>query len=130
MAADVAKSPVRLVKTIGDAAMLVANEPEPLDRRDDRSRARAPTTPARASRSCARAWRYGPALGRAGDWYGRSVNVASRVTGVARPGSVLVTAEAKDKAEDAFKWSFAGRRKLKNVKGEQPLFRARLLDSE
>jgi adenylate cyclase len=124
MAADVAKAPVRLVKTIGDAAMLVANEPEPLINamielvgRADEARQGFPQLRAGVS--------YGPALGRAGDWYGRPVNVASRVTGVARPGSVLATAEAKDKAEDAFQWSFAGKRKLKNVTGEQPLFRAR-----
>jgi class 3 adenylate cyclase len=42
---------------------------------------------------------------------------------------VLATAETKDLAEDAFNWSFAGKRKLKGVKGEQPLFRARLIDS-
>jgi adenylate cyclase len=115
---------VRLVKTIGDAAMLVANEPEPLINamielvgRADEARQGFPQLRAGVS--------YGPALGRAGDWYGRPVNVASRVTGVARPGSVLATAEAKDKAEDAFQWSFAGKRKLKNVTGEQPLFRAR-----
>ena len=109
--------------------MLVANEPEPLItamielvRRADDAREGFPQLRAGVA--------YGPALGRGGDWYGQPVNVASRVTGVARPGSVLATAGAKDKAEDAFKWSFAGRRKLKNVKGEQPLFRARLLDSE
>ena len=32
----------------------------------------------------------GPVIGQAGDYYGRSVNLASRITGVARPGSVLV----------------------------------------
>ena len=32
----------------------------------------------------------GMAVSRAGDWFGSPVNVASRVTGVARPGTVLV----------------------------------------
>ncbi len=41
---------------------------------------------------------YGPALSRAGDWYGQSVNLSSRVTGVARPGSVLCTEEVRDAA--------------------------------
>jgi class 3 adenylate cyclase len=50
------------------------------------------------------------------------------VTGVARPGSVVTTAEAKEAAEDDFKWSSIGKRKLKNVKGELPLYRARALD--
>jgi adenylate cyclase len=67
----------------------------------------------------------GQALNRAGDWYGSPVNLASRVTSVARPGSVLVTADAREGLDDAFDWSFAGRRKLKGVKGEVPLYRAR-----
>ena len=41
---------------------------------------------------------FGPALLRAGDYYGNSVNLASRVTGVARPGSVLCTREVRDAA--------------------------------
>jgi adenylate cyclase len=67
----------------------------------------------------------GSALERAGDWYGSPVNVASRVTGVARPATVLATGEVRDAAEDAFRWSAAGRRKLKGVKGPVRLFRAR-----
>ena len=31
----------------------------------------------------------GAALSRAGDWYGRPVNLASRITDIAYPGSVL-----------------------------------------
>jgi adenylate cyclase len=53
------------------------------------------------------------------------VNVASRLTGVARPGSVLATESVHDEAEEAFDWSFAGRKKLKGVKDALPLFRAR-----
>jgi adenylate cyclase len=53
------------------------------------------------------------------------VNVASRLTGVARPGSVLTTESVNDEAEDAFDWSFAGKKKLKGVKEPLPLFRAR-----
>jgi adenylate cyclase len=65
LAGEVAKSPVRLVKTIGDAAMLVSPEPEPLiaamidlvDRADD---AREGFPQLRAGVA------YGPALGRGG----------------------------------------------------------------
>jgi adenylate cyclase len=67
----------------------------------------------------------GEAIGRGGDWYGRPVNVASRLTGVARPGSVLTTESVHDEAEGAFDWSFAGRKRLKGVKEPLPLFRAR-----
>jgi adenylate cyclase len=44
---------------------------------------------------------------------------------VARPGSVLTTESVHDEVEDAFQWSFAGKRKLKGVKEPLPLFRAR-----
>jgi adenylate cyclase len=128
MAQDVAKGPVRLVKTIGDAAMLVAEkDPEALIdaaielvARADEAREGFPQL--RAGVAC------GAALNRAGDWYGRPVNVASRVTSVARPGSVLVHGDMRENAKDAFEWSFAGRRKLKGVKGEQALYRARRRD--
>jgi adenylate cyclase len=62
---------------------------------------------------------------RAGDYYGHSVNLASRVTGVARPGSVLCTQEVRDAAADDYDWSRAGRYRLKGVSGQTPLFRAR-----
>ena len=38
----------------------------------------------------------GMALNRGGDWYGRPVNLASRVCSRARPGSVLVTEPVAD----------------------------------
>jgi adenylate cyclase len=124
LAAEVAESPVRLVKTIGDAAMLVSDDNEALVDTTLELVARADEAgegfpQLRAGVAC------GPALPRAGDWYGRPVNVASRVTSIARPGSVLVHGDVHDLLEDAFAWSFAGRRRLKGVKGEQPLFRAR-----
>ena len=70
----------------------------------------------------------GSAVSRAGDWFGSPVNVASRVTGVARPGAVLVTESARDAiaSADGFDWSVAGARHLKGVKGEVQLYRIRL----
>jgi adenylate cyclase len=124
IAADIAEPPVRLVKTIGDAAMLVSHETEPLVeatialvRAADEEGEDFPQLRGGAAR--------GEAIQRGGDWYGRPVNVASRVTGVARAGSVLATEEVKDEVEDAFNWSYAGRKRLKNVSGSQALFRAR-----
>jgi adenylate cyclase len=68
---------------------------------------------------------FGPATLRSGDYYGPSVNLASRVTGVARPGSVLCTQEVHDAAPDDFDWSFAGRHRLKGISDPVPLHRAR-----
>ena len=71
----------------------------------------------------------GSAVRRAGDWFGSPVNLASRVTGAARPGTVLVAESVRtaigDGADDRFIWSFAGARHLKGVKGEVKLFRGR-----
>ena len=41
---------------------------------------------------------YGEAIGRAGDWFGRPVNLASRITGIARPGTVLTDEALKEAA--------------------------------
>ena len=73
----------------------------------------------------------GKAVGRAGDWFGSPVNLASRVTAVARPGAVLVAESVHDAIGDAddVAWSFAGARHLKGVKGEVRLFRARAAGS-
>jgi adenylate cyclase len=70
----------------------------------------------------------GSAVSRAGDWFGSPVNVASRVTSVARPGAVMVAESAREAIgdTDGFAWSSAGARHLKGVSGETKLFRARL----
>jgi adenylate cyclase len=124
MAVEATESPVRLVKTIGDAAMLAGPEPAPVVaaamRLVDMAEGEGEDFPSIRS-----GVDTGPALERAGDWYGSPVNVASRVTGVARPASVLATGSVKDATEGDFNWRAAGRRKLKGVKGPVPLFRAR-----
>jgi adenylate cyclase len=125
----VVEPPVRLVKTIGDAAMLVSQESEALLHTSlalvqaaDEAGEEFPQLRAGVA--------VGEAIGRGGDWYGRPVNIASRVTGIARPGSVLTTAAVREEVEDSFRWSFAGRRRLKGVKEPQPLFRVRELAAE
>ncbi len=92
LASEATSGPVRLVKMIGDAAMFSSPDPaaladtvlELLDlvaEQDDE------LPGVRAGMS------WGPAVSRAGDFYGRPVNLASRLTGVARPGSLLVAAD-------------------------------------
>ena len=70
----------------------------------------------------------GPALSRAGDWFGRAVNLASRITGIARPGSVLAEREVRDAARESYRWSYAGERRLRGIRDPVPLFRARALE--
>lgn len=130
MAADAADPPVQLVKTVGDAAMLASPETAPLldallglvasadDASDDFPQLRA---------GAAR----GLALSRGGDWYGSPVNLASRITDVARPGSVLVASAVRDDApRDRYRWSKAPPRRLKGVDGRVLLHRARPTGSE
>ncbi len=126
LANEVTKPPVRLVKTIGDAAMFVSREIGPLV---DVALALVEATedagmPAlRAGIAC------GAGIQRAGDFYGPSVNLASRVTGLARPGSVLCTREVREAAADEFSWSAAGRHRVKGLDKPVSLHRARRLGS-
>lgn len=125
LAHDVAVPPVRYVKGIGDAVMLVCPDPVPLldAMLELAGAAEADETFPRLRAGMA----FGQAVSRAGDWFGSPVNLASRVTGVARPGAVLVAESAREAigGADGFEWSYAGGRHLKGIKGETKLFRAR-----
>jgi len=122
LAAELAQPPVRLVKTIGDAAMFVSSDTGPLV---EVALALVEAAEVAELPSLRAGVASGPALLRSGDYYGHSVNLASRVTGIARPGSVLCTQEVHDAAPEAFDWSFAGRHRLKGVSEPAPLHRAR-----
>jgi adenylate cyclase len=124
LATEAAEPPVRLVKTIGDAAMLASPEPAPLVgaalRLIDAADAEGADFPQLRAGAA-----LGAALPRAGDWFGRPVNLASRITAVARPSSLLADRALHDSAEQAYRWSFAGERRLKGIRGPVGLFRAR-----
>ncbi|MGD1056359.1 MAG: adenylate cyclase regulatory domain-containing protein [Solirubrobacteraceae bacterium] len=126
LASEVADPPVKLVKTIGDAAMLTSPEPESLLdaalKLIDAANAEGEDFPQLRAGAA-----IGLALPRAGDWFGRPVNLASRITAIARPGSVLAEREVRESAGDAYAWSFAGERRLRGIRGPVPLFRARRL---
>jgi adenylate cyclase len=124
LANETARPPVRLVKTIGDAAMFVSSDiaslvDAALSLVEATEKADLPAL--RAGIAC------GDAIVRAGDYYGNPVNLASRVTGMARPGSVLCTEDVRDAAEDRFEWSYARKHRIKGVEDLMPLYRARRL---
>jgi adenylate cyclase len=129
LARDVAAPPVHFIKTIGDAVMFVSTDAAAL-------LAAAFELLAVAEKEDIPQLRVGLAAGsavrRAGDWFGSPVNLASRVTAAARPGSVLVAESAREAIGDPddVTWSFAGGRHLKGIKGEVRLFRARTAGSE
>ena len=68
----------------------------------------------------------GSVLPQSGDYYGRPVNLASRITGVARPGSVVVDSAVKEAAGEGFAYTYIGERRLKGIDSKVKLFRARL----
>lgn len=114
--------PTQLVKTIGDAAMFVSPEVPPLIRTActllDAVRAEGEQFP-----DLRVGMAYGPATPRGGDWFGSPVNLASRVTDIARPGRVLATPELTSRAGDEFTWSpLRLKRKLRGVDGRVRLF--------
>ncbi|MCW3000277.1 MAG: family 3 adenylate cyclase [Solirubrobacterales bacterium] len=124
LAASVVAAPVRVVKTIGDAVLLVSTDAAAMveaalrlvevgaDEGEDFPQLRVGIA-------------SGQAVSRAGDWFGAPVNLASRVTTVARAGSVVVTQEVSDAVPAGVEWSFAGAKRLKNVADDVKLYRAR-----
>jgi adenylate cyclase len=129
MASAVAEPPVRLVKTIGDAVMLVSTEPEPM--------VAAALALIHAAEQEGQQFPWlragiasGPTLPQSGDYYGRAVNLASRITNVARPGSVVLDEATKDATGDGFDYSYVGERKLKGLDYRVKLFRARSTDEK
>ena len=125
LAGEVARAPVRLVKLIGDAAMLVGPESaavlEAALALVEASEAEGKGFPVLRAGVAS-----GPAVARGGDYYGRPVNLASRITEIARPGSVLASEAVRDSVgENRYRWSFARARRLKGIEGEVKLFRCR-----
>lgn len=126
---EVASGPVRLVKLIGDAAMLSSPDTEALieamfdlidgmgvEREGDED-AGFPVLRAGIAR--------GDVLSRGGDYYGAPVNLASRITDAARPGSVLVSKEVMEEVAALYDFSDAGHKNLKGISGSVHLFRCR-----
>ncbi len=131
MASEEAEGPVRFIKSIGDAVMLVSPDPEPLLGAAlnlvDQAREQGDHFPELRAGLAS-----GQAMSRGGDWYGRPVNLASRVTEIARPGSVLATANVREVLDEgtqqAITWSRAGRRRIKGIEKPVELVRVRRSD--
>jgi len=99
LASDViAEHSGRVVKTLGDEVMFTADEPgqgaEIALGLAERVEAAADVPEVRIGLAC------GPVLARLGDVYGEPVNIASRLTSIARPGSILADRELASALED------------------------------
>jgi adenylate cyclase len=120
LAIDRARPPVRLVKMIGDAALLVSPDTDALlvaalelmdavDQDPELPPLRIGVT-------------RGQAITRGGEWYGTPLNRASKLTASAGAGRVLATTEVREAAGPGFAWADAGRRRLGGVKQPVEVF--------
>ncbi len=87
---------VRIIKNIGDEVLLVTNDVTAaadialeMTRRGEVAEDRFPSVRAGIA--------YGPVVSRLGDVFGSTVNIAARLTSVARPGTVVVDRGAYEK---------------------------------
>jgi adenylate cyclase len=110
----------RVIKTIGDAVMIVAPDPAAMADWAVGFQELYPDRPRpRIGLHC------GPALYRDGDYYGRSVNLAARVGARAAGGEVLCTQPVADAAGSNLDLEPIGEVKLKGFKDATKLFLAR-----
>ena len=111
------------IKTIGDEVMVRVEDPVmavKLGLRIVEELAVSGSPPVRVG------MHYGPAISRSGDWYGATVNLASRVAGAARPGEVLLTEDTQRRCGDhpEFELEARGSRYFKHIPEPVPVYRA------
>ncbi|MBN8868413.1 MAG: hypothetical protein J0H66_00865 [Solirubrobacterales bacterium] len=125
VAIEVTNPEVRLVKTIGDAAMLVSEDGAALF--DAALRFIEVGNEAGDELPALRVGvARGEAIHQVGDWFGPPVNLASRITESARPDSVLADKKAVDAAgEEDFTYSWVGQHKFKGLDRPVKLYRVR-----
>ena len=113
LAGEALRPPATLIKTIGDEVMLASPDAGALaesvlgllaaaDGADDLPALRAGAA-------------AGPAVSRAADWYGAPVNLASRLTALAEPGTLLADRAFREAVGDTAAWSDAGDRQVRGV---------------
>jgi len=110
------------VKTIGDEVMIRVADPSAAVRLGMRIVDRLAfhgSPPVRVG------MHSGPAIHRNGDWFGATVNLASRVTDAARPGEVLLTEQTQRRLQrgDGFELEDRGSRYFKHVPELIPVYR-------
>jgi adenylate cyclase len=120
LAVACAKRPAKMIKTVGDAAMFVSPDVDPLLRSvadlasgvEERD-GRFPQLRVGVA--------FGAATNQAGDWFGPPVNLASRVTAAAKPGRILATGEVVERS-DGFEWKRRRRRAFAGISDRVRLF--------
>lgn len=120
----------RVVKQIGDAFMLVFNDPRSAVECAVDIRSRAVTEPQFLGTRQGIHW--GPVLYREGDYYGGTVNLAARIVAEAAADQVLVSRELRDAVGDAEDLVFLpeGRRRVKHVAEPVEVYEARRIGDD
>jgi adenylate cyclase len=117
----VAEPPVRLVKVLGDGAMFAGEDAAAVVSAQLELIAAAADEdlpPVHAGVA------HGPALHSAGDWLGRTVNLAARLCAVAPPWTVLATTQVRAACSDGLGWEEAGAYELRGIGEPVPALRA------
>jgi adenylate cyclase len=118
-AGSVAEPPVRLIKLIGDAAMLVSAD---LPALVDAARSLVDAAGEDGALPRLRAGiAAGQALNRGGDWYGPPVNLASRITDSAEAGTIVASQAVVEATRDTHSWTALGTRRLKGIDADVEL---------
>jgi len=125
---EVIEPPVARVKSVGDAVMLVSPDPERLvadvltlvervgEEGEDFPELRAGIA-------------HGPVVRTGGDLYGHTVNLASRLTSIARPGTVVATADVRARTRGRITWSRSLPRHLRGMRGAVVIAKARAVQA-
>jgi hypothetical protein len=126
MAAEAAvQHDVRLVKLIGDGAMLAARVPGPLARAV--TQVLAEVGEHVVLKAAKAGLTFGPVAAHDGDYFGQVVNLAARASNAAMPGEVLLDAAAAHELSDVTEP--AGDYDLKGFSDPVPLFRLRSMEA-
>jgi adenylate cyclase len=120
--------PTQLVKTIGDAVMLVSWDVGPM-LETIRKLIAAADAEGEGFPRLRVGLAYGPAIPRGGDWFGTTVNLASRLTDVGKPGRVYADEAVVEKAGEGYDWKRSRRRNLKGIDGRTRVY-SLTLDSD
>jgi adenylate cyclase len=124
LVAEAVVPPVRPVKYLGDAAMLVS--PDPVALLDSLLRLCAAVDAERETLPPLHAGAaFGPAVPRAGDWFGHTVNLASRIADLARAGTIVGDSALREATATGYEWTRLPRHRLRGVPGRVDLHRLR-----
>lgn len=123
LATDVVEQPVRVLKTIGDAVMMICAEPVALV---ETALTLVDAAGSKGLPPLRAAVTYGPAVSRGGDWFGRPINLASRMLSAAAKQQVLVPGMVREVLPVArYTCALAGEHAFRGVEGPMRLYSVR-----